>query len=209
MSEELVARFVEHVKDQISLHKIKRMVDALGARLEDQRQEEITNTMVVCIDAGKAPTKGNERIDDDKRRRYDREFRDVKVASVSALEWDEGDQETHCSNSSYVLGIEHADEFFQRIWVEMNRRSHDLSTTDWKQSGMTWTLAGAKHMLQIRASLMSSRFARDFQHVPSSRSYRLPREPAIHSLGSHRSHPGVVDFCRRPYRIGWLARSMP
>ena len=54
-----------------------------------------------------------------------------------------------------------------------------------KQSGMTWTLEGAKHMLQIRASLMSSRFARDFQHVPSSRSYRLPREPAIHSLGSH------------------------
>ena len=84
--------------DQISLHKIEQMVDALGARLEDQRQEEITaqfeegkpiavddeitNTMVVCIDAGKAPTKGNERIDDDKRRRYDREFRDVKAASV-------------------------------------------------------------------------------------------------------------------------------
>ena len=298
--------------EEISLHKIEQMVDALGARLEDQRQEEITavfedgkgiavddeitDTMVVCIDAGKAPTKGNERIDDDNRRRYDREFRDVKVASVSALKWDEGDQEARCSNSSYVLGIEHADQFFQRIWVEMNRRSHDLSTlrlvfigdgADWiwrrvgdldnersrhildfchaadhladvckildgegsdrfyerfkrwrgtlreggaaelivelkrlrdtaassgqrdsiqgeinyfeanrgrmnyrqyrqqhlpigsgtvesacknvvvarmKQAGMTWTLEGAQHMLQIRASLMSSRFARDFQN---------------------------------------------
>ena len=26
-----------------------------------------------------------------------------------------------------VLGIEHADQFFQRIWVEMNRRSADLT----------------------------------------------------------------------------------
>ena len=263
--------------------------------------------MVVCIDAGKAPTKGNERIDDEERKRYDREFRDVKVASVSALEWDEVNQEARCSNSSYVLGIEHADRFFQRIWVEMNRRSRDLSTlrlvfigdgADWiwrrvgdldnersrhildfchaadhladvckivdgegsdrfykrfqrwrgmlrdggaaelivelkqlrdtadrgkqrasiqgeinyfetnrgrmnyrqyreqhlpigsgtvesacknvvaarmKQSGMTWTLAGAQHMLQIRASLMSSRFAHDFQHS-------LPARPEIEEL---------------------------
>ena len=54
----------------------------MAARPED----EITDTMVVCIDAGKAPTNRNERIDDDQRRRYGREFRDVKVASVSALE---------------------------------------------------------------------------------------------------------------------------
>ncbi|MDD9988441.1 MAG: hypothetical protein OXQ31_19350 [Spirochaetaceae bacterium] len=60
--------------------------------------------MVVCIDAGKAPIKGNERVDNDNRTRYDREFRDVKVA-----------------------GIEHADEFFRRVWVEMNRRCSDLS----------------------------------------------------------------------------------
>ena len=128
--------------DQISLHKTEQMVDALGGRLEQRRQqeikdlfdrgggvtvtEEITGTMVVCIDAGKAPTKGNERIDDDGRNRYDREFRDVKVASISVLEWDEVHQEARCSDTSYVLGIEHADDFFQRIWVEMNRRSHDL-----------------------------------------------------------------------------------
>ena len=119
------------------------MVDALGERLEAQRQQEIeelfahdgsvavankiTGTMVVCIDAGKVPTKGNERVDNDKRKRYDREFRDVKVASISELKWDEGRQEARCTKTSYVLGIEHADQFFQRIWVEMNRRSADLT----------------------------------------------------------------------------------
>ena len=33
-----------------------------------------------------------------------------------------------------------------------------------KGSGMTWTLKGAQHMLQLRASIMSSRYARDHQH---------------------------------------------
>ena len=119
------------------------MVDARGARLEDQRQgestaefklgipiaveHEITDTMVVCIDAGKAPTKGNERVDGNERKRYDREFRDLKVASISALEWDEVPEEARCTNSSYVVGIEYADEFFKRIWVEMNRRCGQLS----------------------------------------------------------------------------------
>ena len=129
--------------DKISLHKTECMVDALGERLEAQRQQEIeelfahhgsvavankiTGTMVVCIDAGKVPTKGNERVDNDKRKRYDREFRDVKVASISELKWDEGRQQARCTKTSYVLGIEHADQFFQRIWVEMNRRSADLT----------------------------------------------------------------------------------
>ena len=129
--------------DKISLHKSECMVDALGARLERQRQQEIeelfrhagsvevadeiVGTMVVGIDAGKVPTKGNQRVDDDNRTRYDREFRDVKVASVSELEFDEVHQEARCSKTSYVLGIEHADDFFPRIWVEMNRRSDDLS----------------------------------------------------------------------------------
>ena len=104
--------------DQLSLHKTEQLVDALGGRLEQQRQQEIkelfdrdgevavsaeiTGTMVVCIDAGKAPTKGNERIDDDGRTRYDREFRDVKVASISVLEWDEVQQQARCRNTSYV-----------------------------------------------------------------------------------------------------------
>ena len=54
---------------------------------------------------------------------------------------------------------------------------------------MTWTLAGAKHLLQLRVSLMSSRFDRDFrrslQRYPISTICRLPHEPTIHSLGSH------------------------
>ena len=33
-----------------------------------------------------------------------------------------------------------------------------------KGSGMTWTLEGAQHMLQLRASIMSARFADDHQH---------------------------------------------
>ena len=33
-----------------------------------------------------------------------------------------------------------------------------------KGSGMTWTLKGAQHMLQLRASIMNSRYARDHQH---------------------------------------------
>ena len=38
-----------------------------------------------------------------------------------------------------------------------------------KQSGMTWSLDGAKNMLQIRASVMSRRFSDDFERLlPSS-----------------------------------------
>ena len=33
-----------------------------------------------------------------------------------------------------------------------------------KGSGMTWTLEGAQHMLKLRASIMSSRYAHDHQH---------------------------------------------
>ena len=124
--------------EKVSLHKAEQTVDSVGAQLERERQQEIkqyapeadlavadeiTGTMVVCIDAGKAPTKGNERIDNEQRKRYDREFRDVKVASMSSLEWDEKRQEARCRRHSYVLGIEHADEFFRRIEVEMRRRS--------------------------------------------------------------------------------------
>ena len=131
---------------KISLHKIEQMIDALGCGLEQQRQQEIaahfepgtappnvevtaeiTGTMVVCIDAGKAPIKGNERVDNDNRTRYDREFRDVKVASISALGWDGSRRQARCTDTSYVAGIEHADEFFRRVWVEMNRRCSDLS----------------------------------------------------------------------------------
>ena len=133
--------------DKVSLHKIEQMIDALGCRMEQQRQQEIvagfdlssapaptveitaeiTGTMVVCIDAGKVPVKSNESVDAANRMRYDREFRDVKVATISALGWDGSRREARCTDTTYVAGIEHADEFFRRVWVEMNRRCRDLS----------------------------------------------------------------------------------
>ena len=41
-----------------------------------------------------------------------------------------------------------------------------------KGSGMTWTLDGARHMLQLRASIMSSRYAQDHE-----RSLPTPPQP--------------------------------
>ena len=135
--------------DLISTKKAYEMVCEVSAGLEDQRQreikedqedqedqedkplavrEKITGTMVVSIDAGKVPTRANERVDDDGNKNYDREYRDAKVATVSALEWDEKRAEAHCTKTSSVTGIEHADQFFPRIEVEMKRRSAELGT---------------------------------------------------------------------------------
>ena len=48
-----------------------------------------------------------------------------------------------------------------------------------KQSGMTWTLAGVQHMLQLCASLMSARFDRDFvRTLPSLPQCSIEREVA-------------------------------
>ena len=43
------------------------------------------------------------------------------------MRWDKRRKEAKCVNTSYVSAEEHADEFFKRIWVEMNRRSDDLT----------------------------------------------------------------------------------
>ena len=42
------------------------------------------------------------------------------------MRWDSVRSEAYCTGSSYVGGIEHADEFFPRVWVEMNRRTTNL-----------------------------------------------------------------------------------
>jgi hypothetical protein len=52
-------------------------------------------------------------------------FGDAKIGAISEVRWDPGRSEAHCSGSSYVGGIERADEFFPRVWVEMNRRTHN------------------------------------------------------------------------------------
>ena len=57
---------------------------------------------------------------------YLRAYRDSKVATVSAVAVDK-EGAAHCTNTSCVIGIEHADEFFPRIEVEMSRRSHRVA----------------------------------------------------------------------------------
>ena len=127
----------------ISMRKALDMDYELGSRLEGKRQaeiqqlfehtqvpeieREITDVMVVSVDATKVRVKVKEWVDDEGRRRYETEFRDAKIASVSALGWNATKEEPFCHQHSYICGIEHADEFFRRIWVEMNRRCCDLS----------------------------------------------------------------------------------
>lgn len=47
--------------------------------------------------------------------------KDVKIAALSEVGWDDQRQEAFCTNSSYFSGIEHADGFFKRIHVEFAR----------------------------------------------------------------------------------------
>ena len=114
---------------------------ALGGRLEQQRQKEIKGvfeqrlpmevqreierTMAVSIDATKVREKQGEYVDDCGKKRYKIGFRDAKIAAISEVGWDPVRSEAYCTSSSYVGGIEHADEFFPRVWVEMNRRAQN------------------------------------------------------------------------------------
>ena len=60
------------------------------------------------------------------KKKYEIGFKDVKIAGVSEIVFDKKQQEAKCKDTSYVSGIEHADDFFNRVWVEMTR-SEDLS----------------------------------------------------------------------------------
>lgn len=143
-------------KQGVSMHKAYEMVCAVNEGLERQRQQEITEyleddkrvavqepitgTMVVCVDATKVPTRAERNVADDDKRSYECQYRDSKVAAVSALERAEADEhapeqaqdddderQVRLTNTTYVTGIEHADEFFPRIEVEMQRRSSELA----------------------------------------------------------------------------------
>ena len=81
--------------------------------------------MAVSIDATKVREKQKEYVDSGGRRRYETGFRDAKIGVVSEVGWDEKGGQAFCTKSSYVGGIEHADEFFRRVWVEMGRRAGD------------------------------------------------------------------------------------
>ena len=112
---------------------------ALGGRLEQQRQKEIKGvfeqrlpvevqreiegTMAVSIDATKVREKQGQYVDDAGEKRYKIGFRDAKIGAISEVGWNPLRSEAYCTSSSYVGGIEHADEFSPRVWVEMNRRA--------------------------------------------------------------------------------------
>lgn len=128
-------------RELISMHKAFEMVQHTGGALEQRRQDEIaqraqqpvavrepiTGTMAVSIDAGKVPVRANERVTDEGAKSYERAWRDSKVATVSAVSLDQEGQ-AHCTKTSCVSGVEHADEFFARIEVEMSRRSAALGS---------------------------------------------------------------------------------
>lgn len=128
-------------KQLISMRKTLDMDYELGSRIEHAREEEIKQvfdgqrpmekqrptegTVAVSIDATKVREKQGEYVDDCGKRRYEIGFRDAKIAVISESRWDSKRSEAYCANSSYVGGIEHADDFFPRVWVEMNRRIRD------------------------------------------------------------------------------------
>ena len=125
----------------ISMRKALDMDYELGRRIEAKRQEEIKDvfdgnrpvekqrlvegTVAVSIDATKVREKQGEYVDDCGKKRYEIGFRDAKIGVISESRWDADRLEASCTDSSYVGGIEHADEFFRRVWVEMNRRIRD------------------------------------------------------------------------------------
>jgi len=128
-------------KHLVSMRKALDMDYELGSRIEQRRQQEIQQvfeggkpmevqravqgTVAVSIDATKVREKQGEYIDDCGKKRYEIGFRDAKVGVISEARWDPVRAEASCTDSSYVGGIEHADEFFRRVWVEMNRRVRD------------------------------------------------------------------------------------
>jgi len=130
-------------RDLVSLRKALDMDYGLGERLEGIRQEEIERVfekgeevekedviegvMAVSIDATKVREKLGEEVTNGGGKRYEIGFKDVKIAGVSEIVFDKKQQEAKCTDTSYVSGIEHADDFFNRVWVEMTRRSEDLS----------------------------------------------------------------------------------
>jgi len=130
-------------RDLISLRKALDMDYELGGKLEGIRQEEIKRVfdeeegieredmiggvMAVSIDATKVREKLGEEITNGNKKKYEIGFKDVKIAGVSEIVFDKKQKEAQCIDTSYVSGIEHADDFFNRVWVEMTKRSEDLS----------------------------------------------------------------------------------
>jgi hypothetical protein len=128
-------------KDRISMRKALDMDYELGEGLQGLRQKEIERVfegeepvekqapiagmMAISIDATKVRQKLGEKLTKGGKKRYEIGFKDAKVAAVSSVLWDKQRGEASCVDSSYVCAVEEADEFFKRIWVEMQRRGVD------------------------------------------------------------------------------------
>lgn len=123
LSEKKAFAVVREVTAGLERQRQQEISDYREAGVAPAVQEPICGTVAVCIDAGKVPVRANERVDDGGKKKYEREYRDAKVATVGAVEWNEQRREAQCSKVSYVAGSEHADRFFPRIEVELKRRS--------------------------------------------------------------------------------------
>jgi hypothetical protein len=133
-------------KDEISMRKALDMDYELGRGLQRLRGEEIAavlqrderiekqgpieGLMAISIDATKVRQRLGERVTKSGAKRYEIGFRDAKVAAISSVVWDQKRGEAKCVGSSYVCAVEEADEFFKRIWVEMQRRGVDPENQD-------------------------------------------------------------------------------
>ena len=118
--------------------------------------------MAVSVDATKLRQRGEEERSVDGKRTCPTVWRDVKVGAVSSIGWDEKQQEAFCTASSYVSGIEHADEFFKRLTVEVQRRGEDV-----KKMQLVFLADGAKWIWDrfIELAPPSSTFILDFYHA--------------------------------------------
>jgi hypothetical protein len=162
----------------ISMRKALDMDAELGGRLERLRQEEIAQVfekkkpiakegvikdlMAVSVDATKLRQRGEKVRNADGKRSYPSVWRDAKIGAVSSIGWDEKRQEAFCSASSYVSGIEHADEFFKRLTVEVQRRGDDL-----KRMRVVFLADGANWIWDRFAEMAppNSTFILDFYHA--------------------------------------------
>ena len=50
-------------------------------------------------------------VDENGKKTIEIGFKDAKIAGISLVEWDEKEGEAVCVNTSYVTGIEYADDF--------------------------------------------------------------------------------------------------
>ncbi len=118
--------------------------------------------MAISVDATKVRQWGDAELTPEGTKSWPTIWRDAKIGSVSSIGWDQKRQEAFCSASSYVSGIEHADLFFKRLTVEVNRRAANL-----KKLQMVFLADGANWIWDRFAemALEGSIFILDFYHA--------------------------------------------